>query len=110
LGEKEISDITVKGEEIMALPGIEDRLTKIEVLVRDPDDQLVKMIHHIMNLANPGHSFIADVDPDVTEADGRAKFSFDGDGSFFIKYVKKNGKKVEIKDGKIVEGYLNKIQ
>lgn len=94
----------------MALPGIEDRLTKIEVLVRDPDDQLVKMIEHIRLLSSPGHSFIADVDPDASKEEGRESFSFDGDGSFFIKYVKKNGKKVKMKDGKLLESYLRDIQ
>lgn len=94
----------------MALPGAEDRLTKIEVLVRDPEDQLVKMIEHIRLLSSPGHSFIADVDPDASKEEGRQHFSFDGDGVFFIKYVKKNGKKVTMKDGKLVENYLRKLQ
>lgn len=94
----------------MALPGIEDRLTKIEVLVRDPDDQLVKMIYHIARLANVGHSFVVDVDQDAGRKDGWETFSMDGDGSFFIKYVKKNGKKFEMKDGKVVENYLRDIQ
>lgn len=94
----------------MALPGIEDRYTKIEVLVNDPDDQLVKMIEHIRLLSSPGHSFIVDVDPDATRGEGREKFDFDGDGLFHIKYVKKNGKMVRIKDGKLLESYLRDIQ
>jgi hypothetical protein len=94
----------------MALPGIEDRLTKIEILVRDPDDQLVKMIDHIAKLANVGHSFVVDVDQDAGRNGGWETFDMDGDGSFYIKYVKKNGKKVEIKDGKLIETYLRDIQ
>lgn len=94
----------------MALPGAEDRLTKIEVLVRDDEDQLVKMIEHIRLLSSPGHSFISIVDPDASKEEGRETFSFDGDGAFYIKEVKKNGKKVNMKDGKLIEGYLKKIQ
>lgn len=88
----------------------EKPMTKIEVLVRDPDDQLVKMIDHIMRLANPGHSFISIVDPDASEKEGKKTFSFDGDGSFYIKEVKKNGKKIKIKDDKLIESYLKRIQ
>jgi predicted type IV restriction endonuclease len=94
----------------MSISKIEDDYTKIEVLVRDPDDQLVKMIEHIRLLSSPGHSFIADVDPDASKEEGREYFSFDGDGVFYIKYVKKNGKKVTMKDGKILENYLRDIQ
>lgn len=94
----------------MALPNSEERLTKIEVLVRDDEDQLVKMIEHIRKLSSPGHSFEAIVDPDASKNEGKETFSFDGDGAFYIKYVKKNGKKVDIKDGKLIEGYLKKIQ
>jgi len=92
----------------MAIP--KNKLTKIEIEVRDPDDQLVKMIEHIRRLSSPGHSFIAVVDPDVTKEEGKETFSFDGDGSFFIKNIKMNGKKFEMKDGKIVENYLRKLQ
>jgi len=81
---------------------------EITVKVRDHENQLVKMIDHIMHAANPGHSFEVIVDPDLQER--ATKFYFDGDGAFYIKEVKKNGKKVNIKDGKIIEGYLKKIQ
>lgn len=83
--------------------------TKIEVLVDDYEDQLVKMIEYIKNTANIGHSFDVVVDPDLS--DYRKKFFFDGDGSFYIKEVKRDGKKVKIdKDGKLIESYLTKIQ
>jgi hypothetical protein len=88
----------------------EKPMTKIEVLVRDDEDQLVKMIEHIRLLAGPGHSFVVVVDPDASKEEGKETFSMDGDGAFFIKEVKKNGKKVNMKDGKLIEGYLKKIQ
>lgn len=94
----------------MALPGAEERMTKIEVLVNDDEHQLIKMIEHIRRLSSPGHSFIAIVDPDASKEEGRETFSFDGDGSFYIKRIKMNGKKFEMKDGKIVESYLKKLQ
>lgn len=83
-------------------------LDEIVVKVRDPDNQLVKMIDHIMHSANIGHSFEVIVDPDLRER--TKKFYMDGDGSFYIKEVKKNGKKVNVKDDKLIEGYLKKIQ
>lgn len=88
----------------------EKPMTKIEVLVRDDEDQLVKMIEHIRALAAPGHSFVVVVDPDASKEEGKETFSMDGDGAFYIKEVKKNGKKVNMKDGKLIEGYLKRIQ
>ena len=85
-----------------------DQLTEIVVKLRDPDDQLVKMIDYIMHTANIGHSFEVVVDPDLREY--KKSFYMDGDGSFFIKEVRKNNKKVKVKDDKIIEGYLRKIQ
>ncbi len=88
----------------------EKPMTNIEVLVRDHDHQLIKMIEHIRALAAPGHSFVVIVDPDASKNEGKETFSMDGDGSFFIKDIKMDGKKFEMKDGKILEGYLKKIQ
>jgi hypothetical protein len=85
-------------------------LTKIEIVVRDPDNELVKMIEHIRALSSPGHSFSTIVDPDASKEEGQESFYFDGDGSFFIKEIKMNKKKLKIKDGKILESYLRKIQ
>ena len=90
----------------MAVP--KEELDEITIKVRDPDNQLVKMIDHIMHSANIGHSFEVIVDPDLRER--TKKFYMDGDGSFYIKEVKKNGKKVNVKDDKLIEGYLKKIQ
>jgi len=89
----------------MAIP--EEQLDEITVKLRDPDNQLVKMIDYIMHIANVGHSFITVVDPELREY--TKKFSMDGDGSFYIQEVKKNGKKVKMKDDNLVESYLKRI-
>lgn len=89
----------------MSIPG--NKLDELVIKVRDPDNQLVKMIDHIMYAANPGHSFEVIVDPDLQER--TKKFYFDGDGMFYIKEVKKNGKKVKVKDDKLIEEYLKRI-
>ena len=85
-----------------------DDYVEIKVIVRDYEDQLVKMIDYIMHAANPGHSFEVVVDPEMREH--RKTFFFDGDGSFHIKSVKRNGKKVKVMDDKLIEGYLKRIQ
>jgi hypothetical protein len=91
----------------MALPNAEERLTKIEILVDDPDDQLIRLLNYISILSAPGHSFDVVVDPD---SDDEKSFGMDGDGRFYIKYLKKNGIKVKSKDGEIVENYLRDLQ
>jgi len=90
----------------MAIP--REDLNEIKVLLRDPDNQLVKMIDYIMHNANIGHSFETIVDPDDRER--KKNFSMDGDGSFYIQEVIYNGKKVEVKDDKLIENYLENIQ
>ena len=90
----------------MAIP--REDLNEIKVLLRDPDNQLVKMIDYIMHNANIGHSFESIVDPDDRER--KKSFFMDGDGSFYIQEVKYNGKKVNIKDDKLIENYLENIQ
>jgi len=90
----------------VAIP--EKDLDELIIKVRDDEDQLVKMIDYIMHTAGIGHSFEVVVDPDMREY--RKKFYFDGDGSFRIQDVKKNGRKVKIKDDKLIEGYLKRIQ
>ena len=90
----------------MAIP--REDLTELTIKLRDPDNQLVRLIYYIGVLAGPGHSFEIVVDPDMREH--RKSFYADGDGSFFIQDIKKNGKKVVMKDDKIVEGYLRKLQ
>ena len=74
----------------------------------DPDSQLIFLIDYINRLSNPGHSFEVVVDPDMRE--NRKSFFIDGDGSFRIKDLKMNGKKVVVKNDKIIEGYLKTIQ
>lgn len=73
----------------------------IQIELRDPDNQLVKMIDHIMHAANIGHSFEVVVDPQDREY--RKSFFMDGDGPFYIKKVMLNSMKVEIKDDKLQE-------
>ncbi len=90
----------------MAIP--EDQLDEITVKLRDPENQLVKMLDYIMHTANIGHSFITVVDPELREY--TKKFSMDGDGSFYIQEVKKNGKKIKVEGDKLIERYLKRIQ
>jgi len=78
------------------------------IKVSDPENQLVKMIDYIMHTANIGHSFEVVVDPDMSEY--TKKFYMDGDGSFYIKEIKKNEKKVKVKDDKLIECYLYELQ
>ena len=85
----------------MAIPKKE--LDEIVIKLRDPDDQLVKMIEYIRGVAGIGHSFEVVVDPDMREY--RKRFFMDGDGSFYIQDVKKNNMKA-----KKLEEYLRIIQ
>ena len=85
----------------MAIPRKE--LDELVIKLRDYDDQLFKLIDYIMHTANVGHSFEVVVDPDMREH--RKTFYMDGDGSFYIKEVKKNGNKM-----KKLEEYLRFIQ
>ncbi len=89
----------------MAIP--REDLTELTIKLRDPDNQLVKMIDYIMHTANPGHSFEVVVDPDLREY--TKKFFMDGDGSFRIWSVKMNGKEVKVKDDKLIEKYLRSL-
>lgn len=80
-----------------------DDMTKIEVVVRDPDDQLVKLIEYIKRNAGPGHSFEVIVDPNDSE--NKKSFFIDGDGPFFIEIIRKNSTVYTN-----IEEYLRKIQ
>jgi len=86
---------------------IPNNMTVIEVTVRDPDNEFLKLIEYIKSLAAPGHSFDVMVDPDMRE--NKQSFNMDGDGSFFIKQIKQNNKLVKFKDGKLVENYLRSL-
>lgn len=79
----------------------------IVIEVRDTDRELIKMIDYIMHTANIGHSFEVVVDPNLS--DYRKRFFIDGDGSFSIANIKLNGKKVKIKDNKLIETYLSNL-
>lgn len=83
-----------------------DEYTEIVVNVKDFENSLIRLIDYIQKTANPGHSFEVVVDPEDSEY--KKSFYMDGDGSFFIKDVKKDGKKVKIEDDKLLE-YLRKI-
>jgi len=84
-----------------------DVFNKIEVEVRDPDKSLIRFIDYVRKIANAGHSFEVVVDPDSRE-NGKS-FGFDGDGPFFIKSVKLNGKEIKSKDD-LTENYLRQLQ
>lgn len=86
---------------------INNDLTEIKVILRDPDDQLIRMIDYIKSTANVGHSFEVVVDPDSRET--KRSFGIDGDGAFFIKDIKKDGKKIKIEDDKLIE-FLKRIK
>jgi len=78
----------------------------IQIELRDPDNQLVKMIDYIMHTANVGHSFEVVVDPEDRET--RKSFDIDGDGPFYINKVSLNSVKVQIKDDKLQENKTTK--
>lgn len=60
------------------------------VIARDPDGSLEKFLKALAAHANPGHSFGVKMDED---SDNPEEFGFDGDGAFFIKDIKVDGKK-----------------
>jgi hypothetical protein len=86
---------------------VPDDMDIIEVKLRDPDNELIQLIEYIKVCAAPGHSFDVVVDPDSIE--GRKSFFMDGDGSFYIRHIKKNKKMTKFKDGKILENYLRSL-
>jgi len=86
-----------------------EEFNKIEILVKGDEGQMARMLEYIRITAAPGHSFEIVVDPDMREY--KKSFYADGDGSFFIKHVKVDGKKIKLdKEGKVVESYLRSIQ
>lgn len=64
----------------------------VEIELRDPDNSFIEMIKYIGGIANVGHSFEVIVDPDTS--DTRKSFGIDGDGSFYLKSIKVNGRKL----------------
>ena len=83
-------------------------MLEVTINLRDPDNQLILLIDYINRLSGPGHSFDVVVDPDMRE--NRKSFFIDGDGAFYIKDLKMNGKKIKIENDKLIEGYLKTIQ
>lgn len=75
--------------------------TEIVVNVRDLENSLLRLIDYIQKTAGPGHSFDVVVDPEDSEY--KKSFFIDGDGDFFIKDIRKNGKKVKIEGDKLLE-------
>jgi len=85
-----------------------EEFAKIEILVKGDEGQMAKMLEYIRSNSSIGHSFEIVVDPD---SDGTRKFYADGDGSFFIKHIKLNGRKFKVdKEGNVTESYLRSIQ
>lgn len=70
----------------------DDEFQKIEIEVRDPENEFIEMLQRIGGAANVGHSFYVVVDPEL-ESESK-KFSIDGDGSFYMKSIKLNGRKL----------------
>lgn len=85
---------------------VPDDMTILEIKLRDPDDQLLRLIEYIRVLAAPGHSFDVFVDP---KSQDEKSFGIDGDGSFYIRHIKKNGKMAKFKDDKLLENYLRSL-
>lgn len=56
----------------------------IEIKCRDGEDNLERLLNHIKNIGNTGHSFSIIVDP---ESDDTEKFYWDGDGSDNIREI-----------------------
>ena len=83
--------------------------SKVEILVKGDEGQMARMLEYIRSISVIGHSFEIVVDPDLREY--KKSFYADGDGSFFIKHVKVDGKKIKLdKEGNVVESYLRSIQ
>jgi hypothetical protein len=74
------------------LKGDRQEFNIVEVEVRDPDNSFVEMLKYIGDTASGGHSFEVIVDPDMREY--RKSFGIDGDGSFYLKTIKVNGRKI----------------
>jgi len=60
---------------------------KITILTRDRDGNLFNLLNCIKSLGNIGHSFNIIVDP---KAENEKSFSWDGDGSDFIKSIERD--------------------
>jgi len=62
------------------------KMIKIEVIGSDNEGSLMKLLEYIQSNGNTGHSFEIIVDP---EDERKESFFWDGDGSDYIKDIKK---------------------
>lgn len=60
-------------------------MEKIVIRCRDYDNSLKDLLNYIKKIGNTGHSFNIIVDPDTKDC--RKSFSWDGDGSDYIKDI-----------------------
>lgn len=60
---------------------------KIEIIVRDRENNLEELLNYIKDTGNVGHSFSIIVDPDSST---KKRFGWDGDGHDYIKSIKVN--------------------
>ncbi len=85
-----------------------DKMQKYEIVARDPDHNLEKLLTCIKDLSTAGHSFVVVVDPDADNSSERT-FEIDGDGCdqlYDIKEITKN----EINTQKLNESNgINKV-
>lgn len=62
------------------------KFKKITIIASDSENVLEKLLNHIKNIGNVGHSFEIVIDPDNSET--KLKVGWDGDGSDYIKKIK----------------------
>jgi len=77
------------------LKGDEKGFDEITIKIRDPEHQMIKFLIAARSAANAGHSYTVVLDAETAEY--KQEFGFDGDGLFFIKDIKFNGRKLEDK-------------
>ena len=61
---------------------------KIEIIVRDRENNLEELLNYIKDIGNVGHSFSIIVDPENSST--KKNFGWDGDGHDYIKSIKVN--------------------
>lgn len=61
---------------------------KIEIIVRDRENNLEELLNYIKDIGNVGHSFSIIVDPENSST--KKNFDWDGDGLDYIKSIKVN--------------------
>lgn len=61
---------------------------KIEIIVRDRENNLEELLNYIKDIGNVGHSFSIVVDPENSST--KKNFDWDGDGHDYIKSIKVN--------------------